>query len=246
MSDELTRLVFSIQHFCIHDGNGIRSTVFLCGCPLKCEWCHNPEGQSCSPKNWADGSSVGKYMTVSEVLDEVEGDAIFFEESGGGITLSGGEPMMQPDFTYALLKEAKSRGLHTAIETCGYAPTEDYMKILPYADEFLWDYKLYDSGLHMKYTGRDNKLIIENLRRVHGAGAGIKLRLPIIPDVNDTEKHFLAIEALKKELPNLREAEVMPYHKLGISKAARLGCEQREFRVPEKAEIDNWKKRIEK
>ena len=243
MNNAQKGLVFSIQHFCIHDGRGIRSTVFLCGCPLRCMWCHNPEGQALGESKWADGTPIGRYMSVGEVLDDIERDRIFYDESGGGITLSGGEPMMQFDFAYELLKTAKSRGLHTALETSGYAPIEDYMCILPYVDELLWDCKLVESSAHKKYTGVGNELILDNLRQLCAKGAAVKLRCPIIPGVNDTDAHFEAVNSLVREL-GISSVKIMPYHKLGISKAKKLGREYREFCVPTSAEKKEWNKKI--
>ena len=208
-------LVFGIQHFSIHDGEGIRSNVFLKGCPLRCLWCHNPEGLSAQIgiqyiqnkcrgcgrcgyifKNMHDlyiktesqkqayaaqcvyGAleSVGKWMTVTEVIDDVMKDLRFFKESDGGITVSGGEPMLQHEFTLALLKEAKKRGIQTAMETSGFASLKQYKQVLPYVDEFLWDYKETDEIKHKEFTGVSNQRILENLDALYKDGANIILR----------------------------------------------------------------------
>ena len=262
-------LVFGIQHFSIHDGDGIRSNVFLKGCPLRCLWCHNPEGLSAQIeiqyiqnkccgcgrcgyifKNMHDlyiksedekqqyakkclyGAlePVGKWMSVDEVIEDVMKDLRFFKKSNGGITVSGGEPMMQPDFSLALLKEAKKQGIQTAMETSGFASLEQYKKVLPYVDEFLWDYKETDETKHKKFTGVSNQQILKNLDALYKDGANIILRCPIIPGLNDTEEHFRGIAKRSREMKDLKGVELMPYHKFGVAKDARIGrMEQKEY-----------------
>lgn len=280
----LQGLIFGIQPFSIHDGNGIRTNVFLKGCPLRCLWCHNPEGLSPKPdiqyfenkcvhcgkcghvyKNMEKTSEVsqeekeqyvnqcwygalemaGKLMTVEEVLEEVMKDQKFYETSKGGITVSGGEPMLQADFVYELLKEAKTRGLATAMETSGYAQQEKYEKIMPYVDEFLWDYKATGNEMHKELTGVDQDKILDNLKYLYNQGAVITLRCPIIPGANDTEEHFQGIAQKLHELERLKGWEIMPYHRLGIPKEKRLGKERHhEFEVPKKELVEQWKQKI--
>ena len=277
-------LVFGIQHFSIHDGEGIRSNVFLKGCPLRCLWCHNPEGLSsqigiqyiqnkcrgCGRcgyifKNMHDlyiktesqkqayaaqcvyGAleSVGKWMTVTEVIDDVMKDLRFFKESDGGITVSGGEPMLQHEFTLALLKEAKKRGIQTAMETSGFASLKQYKQVLPYVDEFLWDYKETDEIKHKEFTGVSNQRILENLDALYKDGANIILRCPIIPGLNDTEEHFRGIAKRSRQMKNLKGVELMPYHKFGVAKDARIGrMEQKEYEIPSKDMKKSWEEQI--
>ena len=277
-------LVFGIQHFSIHDGEGIRSNVFLKGCPLRCLWCHNPEGLSAQIgiqyiqnkcrgcgrcgyifKNMHDlyiktesqkqayaaqcvyGAleSVGKWMTVTEVIDDVMKDLRFFKESDGGITVSGGEPMLQHEFTLALLKEAKKRGIQTAMETSGFALLEQYKQVLPYVDEFLWDYKETDEIKHKEFTGVSNQRILENLDALYKDGANIILRCPIISGLNDTEEHFRGIAQRSSQMKNLKGVELMPYHKFGVAKDTRIGrMEQKEYEVPSKNMKKYWEEQI--
>ena len=277
-------LVFGIQHFSIHDGEGIRSNVFLKGCPLRCLWCHNPEGLSAQIgiqyiqnkcrgcgrcgyifKNMHDlyiktesqkqayaaqcvyGAleSVGKWMTVTEVIDDVMKDLRFFKESDGGITVSGGEPMLQHEFTLALLKEAKKRGIQTAMETSGFASLKQYKQVLPYVDEFLWDYKETDEIKHKEFTGVSNQRILENLDALYKDGANIILRCPIISGLNDTEEHFRGIAKRSRQMKNLKGVELMPYHKFGVAKDARIGrMEQKEYEIPSKDMKKSWEEQI--
>ena len=277
-------LVFGIQHFSIHDGDGIRSNVFLKGCPLRCLWCHNPEGLSAQIgiqyiqnkcrgcgrcgyifKNMHDlyikseeekqayaaqcvyGAlePVGKWMTVTEVIDDVMKDLCFFKESNGGITVSGGEPMLQHEYTLALLKEAKKRGIQTAMETSGFALLKQYKQVLPYVDEFLWDYKVTDETKHKKFTGVSNQRILENLDALYKDGANIILRCPIIPGLNDTEEHFRGIAKRSRQMKNLKGVELMPYHKFGVAKDARIGrMEQKEYEIPSKDMKKSWEEQI--
>ena len=169
--------------------------------------------------------AVGREMSVEEVLAEVLQDAVFYESSGGGLTLSGGEPMAQWDFSRALLRAAKEKGLHTCLETCGYAPWESFSQSLGLVDLYLYDYKIGDPELHRKYTGVDNAVILENLSKLDEAGAATVLRCPVIPGINDTPEHFACIARTANALKHLREVHVEPYHPMGGDKAKRLGEE---------------------
>lgn len=281
MDKHIKGLIFGIQHFCIHDGEGIRSNVFLKGCPLQCLWCHNPEGlaarielqyfenrcrqsgrcrevfkdlkavsgESDSVKErYAENCPygalelVGSYMTADEVLYEVQKDQAFFCTSKGGITLSGGEPMMQTDFVLELLKKAKEAGLSTAIETSGYSDQKNFERIYPYVDEFLWDFKETDRKKHAELTGADNRKILENLKFLCGKGASVTLRCPVIPGVNDTEEHFQGIADLLNRMSDLKGWEIMPYHRLGSAKVRRLSGENgTEYSVPSQETVRRWK-----
>lgn len=263
-------IVFDIQKFSLHDGPGIRTTVFLKGCPLRCVWCHNPEswhpkpellfsaakcigcgkcaavcpnrahrfeaGQHVFSRNLclacgkcADVCPVealelcGRFLTVEEVMTEVRKDCVFYENSGGGLTLSGGEPMMRPEFTFALLDAAKKEGIHTALESCGFAPLQEFARILPVTDLFLFDIKTMDEAKHLRFTGQDNRLILSNLEFLSGAGAEITLRCPLIPGLNDTPDELARLGQLAERLPGVKAIDVEPYHPLGVSKAERLG-----------------------
>ncbi len=269
----VTGRVFDIQRFSLHDGPGIRTTVFLKGCPLRCAWCHNPEGidpglalafqpERCigcgycfrvcpeGAHRMEDGvhvldrercvlcgecvkecysgalELVGKEVTAAEVMEEVLRDMPFYETSGGGMTLSGGEPLQQIDFTAGLLTRAKREGLHCCVDTCGFVPYERLERVLPQVDLFLFDWKESDPARHEELTGVRNEKIRQNLRRLHDDGALIRLRCPIIPGVNDREEHFAGIAELAHSLPELECVELLPYHPLGEGKMDRFGLEQ--------------------
>ena len=291
-----TGMIFDIQRYCIHDGPGIRTTVFLKGCPLSCAWCHNPEGQSAEPEltfrenrcgrcgaclaacrrgaiSWggaaacgadvgrqagAEGAGAGtseggpgvpvtdrtkcvrcgecakvcfsgarelagKEMPVEGVVAEVERDAPFYEESGGGVTLSGGEPLAQAEFVRGLLAALKHKGLHTTLDTCGYAEWDTIDRLRRHVDLFLYDLKLMDDLRHRELAGVSNADIIRNLRELSRLGHDIILRLPIIPGVNEDDESIREIGAFAASLPRLISVDVLPYHHIGEEKYRRLG-----------------------
>lgn len=226
----MTGIVFDIQRFALYDGPGIRTTVFLKGCPLRCAWCHNPESWEFHPQEVvnSDGSIkvYGKEMSVQTALSEVVADRPYYERSGGGVTFSGGEPLAQFDFCLELLKESKKLGLHTCLDTSGHVPTDRLLKTLPYVDIYLYDYKGTDSKLHKDLTGVGNELILKNLELLYKEEANITLRCPLIPGINDQQKHLAGIAALSERYPNLMGVEIMAYHNMGNSKAQGLGIDK--------------------
>lgn len=240
--------VFDIQRFSVHDGPGIRTTVFLKGCPLRCRWCHNPEGlskeiqlqyfrdscigcQSCGDRTALTDAQkcpagalkvCGKIMDSSEVLQEVLKDQLFYE-TDGGITFSGGECLLQADFVAEVLTMAKEHHISTVIDTSGYVPWTAFEKVRNVCDLFLYDIKIWDRDKHIKYTGVDNALILENLRKLSSLKKPVWIRIPVIPDVNDTPEEIQNIAAFLKQLSNVRDITLMPYHTLGKSKYETLG-----------------------
>ena len=287
-------VVFDIQKFSVHDGPGIRTTVFLKGCPLRCIWCHNPESwnahpeilyspekctacaacvstcpKACHVRAEGDGTPrfgrdgcagcgacarrcpsgalelCGMRRTPGEVLAEVAKDRPFYENSGGGLTLSGGEPMAQFAFARELLDLAKQNGLHTCMETCGFAPQERFREILPRVDLFLFDLKTVDPEKHRRLVGRDNAGILDNLRFLDAAGADIHLCAPLVAGLNDSEAELRDIALLAESLPRVRLIEVKPYHPLGLSKARRLGMPNGFAAAFTPAEtVEDWARRI--
>lgn len=252
--------IFDIQKFCTSDGPGIRTTVFFKGCPLKCLWCHNPESQSrereimfypdkckgCGRCRDAGEDfvcyndarrSCGRVVSADEVIEEVLRDKVFYESSDGGITLSGGEPLYQADFALEILKKAKSVGLHTAIETCGFASRGTVEKIAEYTDLFLFDFKETDGKRHREFTGVDNAVILENLRFIDSLGKEIVLRCPIIPTCNDRNEHYEGIANLANSHTNVKKIEIEPYHSLGEGKYTALGRDVNVFRTLTDGEI---------
>ena len=224
----MTALVFDIERFAVHDGPGIRTVVFLKGCPLRCVWCHNPESQSFEPERMAsaDGrqppETVGRAMTVGEVMAEVRRDKAFYDHSGGGLTVSGGEPLAHFEFTRDLLAAARAEGIHTAVETSGYAPREVVGALLPLVDLWLWDVKAHPSR-HKELVGGDAEPILENLAFLAAHGAKAVLRCPLVPGVNDSDEALRHIRRLAEDTPGVVGVDIEPYHPLGEDKNRRLG-----------------------
>ena len=210
-------LIFNIQKFSIHDGPGIRTTVFLKGCPLRCRWCANPESQSSLIQTMNDNTEAGEYKTVSQVLEICLQDMDFYLESGGGVTISGGEGMMQPDFVEALVKKLKEAGIHTAIETTGYVKEEIFQRLAPLFDLLLFDVKHYDRKKHFLGTGVYNDRIISNLSWAAEQGLTILPRIPVIPDFNDSPEDAKGLAALLKKIV-LKEVQLLPFHQMGERK----------------------------
>jgi len=240
-------LIFDIRRFSVHDGPGIRTTVFFKGCPLACWWCHNPESQDfkseqsikklvLSGKKFERKETTGTFMTAEKVFQEIERDRIFYEESDGGVTFSGGEPLMQEAFLFELLKLCKSEGIHTSLDTSGYATNTAIKHISKLVDLFLYDIKLMDDTLHRKYTGVSNKSILENLRFLFQTGNNIILRFPVVPGITDTSENIRLlveyIKMLQDEIPHGQfvrpdkksalEIDLLPYHIIAKGKYHRF------------------------
>lgn len=220
--------IFDIQRFSVHDGPGIRTIVFLKGCPLRCRWCCNPESQSYEFEELTlagKTKTVGRDVSVGEVLETVERDRIYYRRSGGGLTLSGGEALFQADFAAALLEAAKQNGINTAIETTACAPFGKIEKLLPHLDYCLMDIKHMDSIKHKEFTKQPNELILENAERIAKSGANLTIRTPVIPTFNDTEEEIGAIARFASRLPGVKEMHLLPYHRIGQDKYTGLGRE---------------------
>lgn len=264
--------VFEIKRFAVHDGDGIRTTVFLKGCPLHCVWCHNPEGISADSQlafdqerctgcgecqkvcpshahEMGNGGHIlnrdlctacgacakvcyekalrfyGREMSVEEVVEKVLEDREFFENSDGGVTLSGGECLMQADFCTLFLKKMKECGIHTAVDTCGMVSQKTLEQVMPYTDVFLYDVKAFREKVHMECTGCSNQLVLKNLKYLDECGKKIEVRIPFVPNWNDGE--IEEIGEFLKDLKNLTGVRVLPYHNYSGNKYRSLGMEDR-------------------
>lgn len=284
-------LITSIQKYSIHDGDGIRTTVFFKGCPLSCVWCHNPETQNygkdvmydeercvgcqscmaaCPQKAISAKEDkvvtdlklcdkcgtcndyclqnireiAGKEYTINELVKELRKDEMFYEESGGGVTLSGGEVMTSDmDYVEELVKKLKRIGISVTIDTCGFAPYENFKRLLPYVETFLYDIKAMEDETHKKYIGVSNRLIFENLERLYQDGARIYIRIPVIREVNGTKEQMEAVIAYLKE-KNIHPPQInlLAYHNTGAGKYGRLGqdYEGKELHAPTNDEMNEF------
>ena len=223
MSDEPTAVVFDVEHFATKEGPGIRTAVFLKGCPLRCMWCHNPESWNPKIETYPDGTVIGRERAVGDVLEEVARDKAFYDASGGGLTVSGGEPLFRWQFVRELFARAKAAGISTAIETSGYAAELHIRELMPVADLWLFDIKGMDPAKHREHIGIDNAAIHRNLRMLDANGAKIVLRCPMIPGVNDFPENLFALAKLADELKGVTEIDVEPNIAYGIDKARKLG-----------------------
>ncbi|NIM58827.1 MAG: glycyl-radical enzyme activating protein [Candidatus Aminicenantes bacterium] len=285
-------IIFDIKRYAIHDGPGIRTTIFLKGCSLRCQWCQNPEGQRTEPEiilrsprcatdcNQCvsvcpqdaiskDGNSieidkakcdlcaeceevcvyealevVGREVSVQEVMEEIKKDKIFFDESGGGITFSGGEPLMQVDFLEALLKEVKKKNIHVALDTSGYVSFEELDRISDKVDLFLYDLKIMDNKKHEKYTGVSNKLILDNLRKLAERGKSVAVRIPLVSGINDDDQSIQTLVNFLQSLKNINQIDLLSYHSGGREKYKRLKKEKlpKAFHSPSKERIEEIEK----
>ena len=214
--------IFDIQRYSVHDGPGIRTIAFLKGCPLRCRWCCNPESYTIEPQTMMVlGKEVetGRRVTVEELLAELLKDMVYYRRSGGGITLSGGEPLFQPEFALNILKACKEKWIHTAIETSGCADYAVYEALFPFLDLLMVDVKHMSSAKHKDFTGQPNELILENVKRfARDAGVKMVVRVPVIPTFNDTAEEITQIASFVATLPGVREIHLLPYHRLGEEK----------------------------
>ena len=264
-----TGTTFDIKKFSIHDGPGIRTTIFLKGCPLSCLWCHNPESQSTKPEihyfenrciscgdcvvacpndaiRFVDNlriwdstlcqlcgacaescpteaiQLVGEESSLDEIMAEIEKDVIYYDQSGGGVTFSGGEPLQQINFLVALLKKCKEYEIHTAVDTSGLAAWKSFERILPYTNLFLYDLKLMDDEKHRQFTGVSNQIILENLQYLTEASANIRVRIPIIPSINDDEENLRETKDFIATLKTIEQVDLLPYHHIATDKYHRM------------------------
>lgn len=221
--------IFDIKHFAIHDGPGIRQTIFFKGCSLSCWWCHNPEGRSTDIMSYekkeslkgvkmSETKSVGKKYTVNDLVTEIKKDIVFFEESEGGVTLSGGEPLLQYDFVMTLLERCKDLKIHTCIDTTGNISRDKIVNVAKRTGLFLFDVKFIEETKHIKYTGVSNKLILNNLKILDEMGKDIWIRFPLIPGINDDESDLLRMMDFLSDLNKNHPVSILPYHKIGSHK----------------------------
>jgi len=279
--------IFEIKRFAVHDGRGIRTTVFFNGCPLRCVWCHNPEGLDLKPKlayysnkciscgecvlacaqnahtlkngihtfdrskciscgnceKTCPGSALklyGSQMTVDQLLPMLLEDRDFYDTSGGGVTFSGGECMLQINFLEEVLKKCKEQRIHTAIDTAGHVPRSYFERIIPYTDMFLYDLKAFDEDAHIKYTGKPNKLILDNLVFLDSCGKDIEIRIPYVPGCNDGEMEKIA--NFLSQTKNVKSVKILPYHRYAESKYISLGMKSTlQDRLPTEEEINKAK-----
>jgi pyruvate formate lyase activating enzyme len=218
--------IFDIQRFSVHDGPGIRTIVFLKGCMFRCRWCCNPEGQRYEIENLVmDGVSrtTGRDVTVGEIMDIVASDAPYYRRSGGGVTLSGGEALLQPEFAKAVFAECKKIGINTAIESTGAVDYECIQEVLPYVDYFLMDIKHMDSHKHKEFIGQGNEQVLSNAMKISQQARHYSVRVPVIPTFNDTEEEIEAIARFTSTLPKVDKLHLLPYHRLGQDKYKGLG-----------------------
>lgn len=228
-------LIFSVKKYSVHDGPGIRVTFFMKGCPLSCIWCHNPEGISAVPeivsrsyrvsdKEFVSNEEVGRYYSIEEVLEILERERVFISQSKGGVTFSGGEPMLQFDFLLEALKACKVNGYNTAVDTSGYSSAEKFNSVIPYTDIFLFDIKHLDSVKHYEFTGVTNKVILDNYRLLIESGKEIMIRIPVIPGINDDHDHIERLRRFISETGtvSVKKINLLPFHRIGSSKYKRF------------------------
>ena len=249
-------LIFSVKRYSIHDGPGIRVTFFMKGCLLNCMWCHNPEGISPLPetviqtnkvgeREFSNREEVGKYYSVENILDILEKERVFIYQSKGGVTFSGGEPMLQSKFLLEALKACKANGYHTAVDTSGYSLYENYKSIIPFTDLFLFDIKHLDDVRHIELTGVSNISILDNYRLLLNSGKDIMVRIPVIPGFNDDPDYLKKVKQflLSTKTGSLKKINLLPFHKIGSSKYKKFNITYRmgNLEPPEKWKMQELK-----
>lgn len=225
MDNKAVGRIFDIQKYSIHDGPGIRTIIFLKGCALRCRWCCNPESQEFKIQTMDFGEKnrvVGRDVTVEEVLEEIKKDMPYYRRSGGGVTLSGGEALLQPDFALPILEACHVSGINTAIETTGFAKFEVIEQYLRHLDFVLMDIKHTNEKKHLEFTGQSNRIILENARKIAESGVDLTIRVPVIPGFNDTEAEISAIASFAASLPGVKKLHLLPYHRMGEDKYKAL------------------------
>lgn len=247
---EVTGRIFDIQKFSVHDGPGIRTIVFLKGCRLRCRWCCNPESQEYAIQTMLRAGkeeTVGRDITVGEVLEEVLKDVPYYRRSGGGVTLSGGESMCQPDFAVALLSACKEYGLNTAMESTACADASVVKRFIPVCDHFLMDIKHTDSAKHKEFTGQPNERILSNAKMLAAEAKELVIRVPVIPGFNDTEEEISSIAGFTQSLKTVQQLHLLPYHRLGYDKYVGLGrtYPMGDVPVPTKAHMEQLRRSAE-
>ena len=249
--------IFDIKRFAVHDGPGIRTTVFFKGCPLNCRWCHNPEGISPDIEHYTEEKEfdgvrlekeliLGRWIGLDELMVELEKDSIFMEESGGGVTFSGGEPLLQHEAVFTLLKKCRKQKIHTALDTSGLVSESILQQATELADLILYDLKSLDDKIHMKFTGASNKKILDNLEIALKGKARIALRIPLVTGFNDTARDQQQFISYLGGLENLDHVDILPYHPFGTQKYKRFHKKNRQngFGTPDREKVISLKEKL--
>ncbi|NOX32239.1 MAG: glycyl-radical enzyme activating protein [Deltaproteobacteria bacterium] len=235
--------IFKIQRYSIHDGPGIRTTLFFQGCPLSCRWCHNPESQA-MPEKAGSENMDGIALALMAIIEK---DLIFYDDSGGGVTFSGGEPLCRPGLLFRLLGMCREKEIHTCLDTSGYGDTKILLKAAQKVDLILYDIKLFDKAAHEKYTGKTNGIVLENLKQLSRRKADIRLRFPLIPGMTDTDENIDRVIDFLRENTVYRDIHILPFHKAGERKYKLLNMKNdlKDIQEPSVAWVGTIKKRFE-
>ena len=229
--------LYNIQHFSIHDGPGIRTTVFMKGCPLTCWWCHNPESRSHAIRKNGNGT-IGQRYTPYDLITILLKDEVFYDQSGGGVTFSGGEPLEQPEFLYEMLLLCCEHGIHSAVDTCGSAPREIFERIAPVPDLFLYDLKLMDPIQLKKYTSADASVVLGNLEYLLRKGSRVTIRIPLIPRITSDRENLRQIIRFLEKFAPMPEINLLPYHRTAEGKYEKLNMENKMKGAPQITDLE--------